>query len=142
MVMLLTGTFIQIKAQSNEKFEGEITFETYENYSDYILRTGNSIYFNGVHKINYKDTFITVFKILVPALVMTAVLLVLNNFLPFNVYSRTSSVKLIVVDAFIGAFIYIGLSIWMKIPQHIFGTKEINKIIKKLTFGKFQIKES
>ena len=98
--------------------------------------------FNGVHKINYKDTFITVFKTLVPALVMTAVLLVLNNFLPFNVYSRTSSVKLIVVDAVIGAFIYIGLSIWMKIPQHIFGTKEINKIIKKLTFGKFQIKES
>lgn len=82
------------------------------------------------------------FKTLVPALVMTAVLLVLNNFLPFNVYSRTSSVKLIVVDAVIGAFIYIGLSIWMKIPQHIFGTKEINKIIKKLTFGKFQIKES
>ena len=51
MVMLLTGTFIQIKAQSNEKFEGEITFETYENYSDYILRMGNSIYFNGVHKM-------------------------------------------------------------------------------------------
>lgn len=32
-------------------FEGEIVYETFENYSDYILKMGNSIYFNGVHKI-------------------------------------------------------------------------------------------
>lgn len=50
-VMLLVGTTNQVKAQSNEAFEGEITFETYENYSDYFLRMGNSIYFNGVHKM-------------------------------------------------------------------------------------------
>ncbi len=31
-------------------FEGEIVYETYENYSDYIKKMANSIYFDGVHK--------------------------------------------------------------------------------------------
>ena len=102
------------------------------------LRTFN----NGVHKVHYKDTVITILKTLLPAILMTVVLVIMNKFLPFNVYSRTSSVKLILIDMIVGAFIYIGLGIKLKIPQHIFGTKEINKILKKLTFGKFQIKEN
>lgn len=36
---------------NNKPFEGEIVYETYESYSDYLLEMGNSIYFNGVHKI-------------------------------------------------------------------------------------------
>ncbi len=32
-------------------FEGEIVYETYENYSDYMLKMPHSIFFNGVHKI-------------------------------------------------------------------------------------------
>ena len=51
MVMLLTGMNVQIKAQNNEAFEGEITYETYENYSDFLIRASNSVFFNGVHKI-------------------------------------------------------------------------------------------
>lgn len=35
----------------NNAFEGEIVYETYENYSEYILKMPNSICFNGVHKI-------------------------------------------------------------------------------------------
>lgn len=53
---------VQEQAESNDaainsdmpesaSFEGEIVYETYENYSDYILKTGSSIYFNGVHRI-------------------------------------------------------------------------------------------
>lgn len=36
---------------ASDMFEGEIYYETYENYSDYILKMPNSIYFNGVHKV-------------------------------------------------------------------------------------------
>lgn len=39
------------KAQGNKPFEGEIELETYENYSDYIKKMPNSIYFDGVHKL-------------------------------------------------------------------------------------------
>lgn len=42
---------IMSQGQENTPFEGEIVYETYENYSDYILKMPNSIYFNGVHKI-------------------------------------------------------------------------------------------
>lgn len=92
------------------------------------------------HKMSYKKTIKQIGKILIPALAMTVVLLVLNQFLPFNVYQRTGSVKLILINALIGAIIYIGLSIKLKIPQDIFGGKELESIIKKLTFGKFKIK--
>lgn len=51
MVMLLTGMNVQIKAQNSEAFEGEITYETYENYSDFLIRASNSVFFNGVHKM-------------------------------------------------------------------------------------------
>lgn len=39
-------------AQKTMPFEGEIVYETYENYSDYMLRMANSIMFNGVHKVH------------------------------------------------------------------------------------------
>jgi len=48
-VMLL---LIAIAGKAQETpFEGEIVYETYENYSDYLLKNPLSIYFNGVHKI-------------------------------------------------------------------------------------------
>lgn len=50
--LMLVFFAISGKAQEETKpFEGEIVYETYENYSDYILKMPNSIYFNGVHKI-------------------------------------------------------------------------------------------
>ena len=93
------------------------------------------------HKMSYKDTYKQVFKILVPSVLMVITLLVMNQFLPFNIYSRTSALKLIVIDAIVGGIIYIGVSYKMGIPNHIFGGEELSKVIKKLTFGKFQIKE-
>ena len=42
---------VQAGTIAGTPFEGEIIYETYENYSDYILKMSNSIYFNGVHKI-------------------------------------------------------------------------------------------
>lgn len=93
------------------------------------------------HKMSYKDTYNQIFKILVPSILMVVVLLIMNQFLPFNVYSRTSALKLIIIDAIVGGIIYIGVSFKIGIPNHIFGGKELSRVIKKLTFGKFQIKE-
>lgn len=92
------------------------------------------------HKLSYKETIKQVLKLMVPSLVMTGVLLLINMFLPFNVYSRTDAVKVILINAIIGGIIYLGISIKMKIPQYIFGGRDLEKIIKKLTFGKFKIK--
>ena len=51
MLMLFMCINLNVNAQSYAPFEGEITFETYENYSDYLLWMANSISFNGVHKM-------------------------------------------------------------------------------------------
>jgi O-antigen/teichoic acid export membrane protein len=93
------------------------------------------------HKLSYKDTYKQVLKTMIPALTMTIVLLFMNKYLPFDVYSRTSSLCLILIDMVVGGFIYIYLSLKLNLINHIFGGKEINKVLKKLTFGKFQIKE-
>ena len=87
-------------------------------------------------KLNYKDTIITVLKNLVPAFVMLVVLLVLNRFLPFDVYSKGASVILVIIDALVGACIYLGISYKMGIIDYIFGREYIIKLIKKLTKGK------
>lgn len=87
-------------------------------------------------KLNYKTTFITVLKTLVPALTMTITLIILNKYLPIDVYSRKDSSIIVLIDTIIGAIIYLGISYKMKIIQNIFGKEYLNKIIKKLTFGK------
>lgn len=52
IVILFVGVSSIVNAQNEAKsFEGEIVYETYENYSDYILKMPNSIYFDGVHKV-------------------------------------------------------------------------------------------
>ena len=48
------------------------------------------------------------------------------------------TIKLI-INAIIGGIIYIYLSFKLNIPYQIFGKEYLNKIIKKLTFGKLKI---
>ncbi len=50
-LMIIMGSSMSVNAQEQQPFEGEILMETYENYSDYIKKMGNSIFFDGVHKI-------------------------------------------------------------------------------------------
>lgn len=107
----------------------------------YTLQIGLGIHLiSKDYKLKFKDTYNIVLKSLVPIIVMTAVLLVINKLLPLNVYSRTSSLLLIIIDTIIGGIIFIYISLKMKIPQKIFGDKELKNIIKKLTFGKLKLK--
>ncbi len=50
MTIVACGT-LSVNAREQKPFEGEILYETYENYSDYIKKMANSIYFDGVHKM-------------------------------------------------------------------------------------------
>ena len=88
-------------------------------------------------KLNYTETFKTIFKILLPTLSMILVLIILNKFLTFNVYSKVESLITIIINAIIGAIVYLGISYKIGIIEKIFGKEYLNKLIKKLTFGKF-----
>lgn len=102
----------------------------------------------GLHLINkektlsYKDTYKWMAISLIPASAMTIVLLTLNKFLPFNLYTKTGSLLIIIIDAIIGGIIFIYLSFKLGILKHIFGDQELERIIKKLTFGKLKIKKN
>ena len=88
--------------------------------------------------MKYKETITQIFKIMIPAALMVIVLSIVNKLLPFNIYSRTDALKVIIIDAVTGGIIYIGLSLKLKVPQHIFGEQQIKNIGKKLSFRKFK----
>ena len=109
-----------------------------------IIGYGTSIllglkFVNQEKNINYKETLIVILKSLIPALSMTIVLLILNHFLPLDLYKRVDSFIIIIIDAIVGGFIFIFISFKLKLPQKIFGKEYMNKIIKKLTLGKLKI---
>ena len=96
-------------------------------------------YINKDKNISYKETIKVIFKSLIPALSMLVVLLIINHFIPLDVYKKFDAIILIIINAIIGGIIYIYLSFKLNIPYQIFGKEYLNKIIKKLTFGKLKI---
>ncbi len=88
-------------------------------------------------KLNYKETFKVVGKIILPALTMTLVLLITKRFINLDIYTKLGSLITVLINAVIGAVIYIGISYKMGLIENIFGKEYINKLIKKLTLGKF-----
>lgn len=88
-------------------------------------------------KLNYTSTFKTVGKIILPITSMIIVLLVLNHFLNFDVYTKIGGLITVIINTVIGAIVYLGISYKLGIIDSIFGKEYLNKIIKKLTFGKF-----
>ena len=88
-------------------------------------------------KLNYSSTFKTVFKIILPTICMIVVLILLNKFLNLDVYDKLGSLITIIINAALGAIIYLGISYKTGIIENIFGKEYLNKLIKKLTLGKF-----
>ena len=91
------------------------------------------------HNMKFNSTYIMGAKILVPTSIMCVILAVFNYFVKFNLASSFGCILMIIVNAIIGGTIYIVLSYKMKIFETIFGREYLNKIIKKLTFGKVSL---
>lgn len=89
-------------------------------------------------KINYKELFINIGKMIIPAVSMVVILLVLNHFIILDPRSAMNSIIIIVVNAIIGGIIYIGVSYKTNLLSNIFGDELVNKILKKLTLGKLK----
>lgn len=86
-------------------------------------------------KINFKFLFTTIVKSLIPITIMVLILMGIEIFLPIN-----NNFLKIIVYGIVGGITYIGISYSMGILTELFGKEYLNKIIKKLTFGKFKIK--
>ena len=88
-------------------------------------------------KIKFKKSFNMVLKTVVCGLAMLVLLVVVNYLLPFNPYKKIDALIITVINVIIGAPVYIGLSYKFGLLDEIFGKAMLNKIIKKLTLGKF-----
>ena len=91
------------------------------------------------HGLSFKRTFKTVARLLVPSVTMVLVLVIFNHFTNFSFTSNMSSIIAIVTNMLIGIPVYLGIAYKMNILQDVFGKEYLNRIIKKLTFGKVSI---
>ncbi len=91
-------------------------------------------------KLTYKKTFKILGKILVPLTLMILVVCLLKFVIPLNVLSKISCVIYISIISIVGAFVFLYVSYKMNILQDIFGIEFLNKIVKKFTFGKINLK--
>ncbi len=91
------------------------------------------------HGLSYKDTINLTKKLCFPTLSLFLVVLLLKLILPTHYYSRISCILYISSISIVGAFVYLTITYKMGILTKVFGNSMINKIIKKLTFGKVRI---
>ena len=91
-------------------------------------------------KLKYGDTFKTLLKTLVPATVMVVVVLLLKMVVPVNYASKASCILYIAVISIIGAIVYLVIAYKQGLLDKVFGREYLNKIIKKITFGKIKLK--
>lgn len=93
------------------------------------------------NNISYKETINAILKTLIPAGSMIIVLVIINNFLPFNELTKMGAIVTIIINALIGGTIYIGISYKIGLLDQIIGRTMLNNIIKKLTLGKLALKD-
>ena len=91
-------------------------------------------------KLKYGDTFKTLLKTLVPATVMVVVVILLKMIVPVNYASKASCILYIAVISIIGAIVYLVIAYKQGLLDKVFGREYLNKIIKKITFGKINLK--
>ncbi len=93
------------------------------------------------HGITIKETYKTFLKILVPTIFMTLALIGLKYLIPYNETSRLSSIIFILINTLVGLIVYLFIAYKMGLINNIFGKKLIAKIVRKITFGKVNLKE-
>ena len=75
-------------------------------------------------------------KTLLTGLCMVIPLLIVNKYLPFDTYTKLGAIITVLIDALIGATIYIGISYKTGLLKDLLGKEMINKILRKISFGK------
>ena len=107
-------------------------------YSLSILTT--MIYFKVKYNFHYRKTIMVCLKTLIPLLLMILVVLGLRQIMPVP-NRKAISIMVCGVCGIVGGIVYLFTSYKMGILTDVFGKEYLNKIIKKLTFGKVSIKE-
>ena len=88
------------------------------------------------HNLKYHETLKIFRKIIIPNIIMILTVIVLKIIIPHNLTSKVSSILYVGLISIIGGLIYLYLLYKNKVLDNVFGQNYLNKIIKKITFGK------
>ena len=98
------------------------------------------IFLKKADAVRFKTTFELVYKAIIPAIIMYLTLFLVNNYLPFNEFTKVGAFLYIIIDVIIGAPIYICMTYKMGLIDQVFGHDGIRRLVSKLTFGKIKLK--
>ena len=90
-------------------------------------------------KLAYRSTFNIFVKMIVPTIAMILGVFIVGKVMPYEVTSKFSCILYVLINAIVGAVLYIGIAFKMGIITEVFGKDMVNRILKKLTFGKISI---
>lgn len=88
------------------------------------------------YEIKFKETLKVFIKIIIATLIMLLVLILMKNFINFDITSRLLSIVYILIYAFVGIIVYGLIVIKTKLLNQVLGDKFINNILKKLHLKK------
>lgn len=91
------------------------------------------------HKLSYKNSLKLLAKLIVPTLIMIMVVILLKAIIPLDITSKFSCVIYVAIISILGAIAYLFITYKQGTLTTVFGKEYLNKIIKKITFGKIQI---
>ncbi|MBQ3021338.1 MAG: polysaccharide biosynthesis protein [Bacilli bacterium] len=113
-----------------ESFLGSI----FASFLGYILSISLNIHFlkKESKDLKFKNTINIFYKSMFAILVMVISLLILNNFLNFDIYSKLGAIITIIINSVIGGIIYIFITYKLNVIEDIFGKSMINKFKTKL----------
>ena len=100
----------------------------------YFISIGISIHYLKQESKNLKfnETINLSIKILCSTFIMFIILLIMNKYLSFNLYSRIDAIIYTAINSIVGAIIYFVITYKLNIIHDVFGIELINKVKKKL----------
>ncbi len=86
--------------------------------------------------LDYRKTYIILKKLILPLLLMTVSLLILNIFVPINSNRIIIMLGIVIIYTLIGGLIFLFTAYKNKTLELVFGEEAVNKILKKLRLKK------
>jgi len=91
------------------------------------------------HGLSYRSVYQVFLKSLLPLGIMILVVFLLKWLIPVSYVSKLSCIIYVAIISIVGAIVYLLISYKMGLLEEVFGKEYLNKIIKKLTFGKISL---
>ena len=93
------------------------------------------------HDLHYRKSISLVIELIIPTLLMILSVNIFKKIIPINYDSRLSCIIYIAINTLVGGIIYLGILNKKGTLKRVLGANLYNNILKKITFGKYKVKD-